>query len=204
MLLQSYFGQNVVANQTATADTVINAIAPASPNGYTQVSRYRYSPGSADHVVTGMRPIGKTYIAADAAASQAVIRLLADPGASISPTNLIAAGDYLVIKNNDGTFVAVKVSSVSGLSITLTANLSKALSAGNEVWFYGVKTDTDPVTGLAHPKWTLATGDVRTLSGDSNGLLIASHEANQPILMQSDNVTDAGTLLEMVYRRVKS
>ncbi len=204
--LQQFFGGNVVSNKTATAATVINVIVPPHKQGRGYCVSYFYTPGANDHVLTVMRPLAKTSLSAGAAASQAVINLLADPGASLATANPISANDWLVIQNDDGTVFAAQVSSVAGLAVTLTASLTYAIKAGATVWFYGVKTDTDPANGIVHPQFKMPTGSQAVfppLTGNAN-FFVASHEVNQPLLMQSDNVTAAGTMNEMIYQYAKN
>jgi hypothetical protein len=201
MLLQNTFGGNVAAGITATAGTVITVVAPAHRQGRTRVTKVSYTGTGTAHTLTAMRPLSRTTLSANAAASQAVINLTGDPGTLFSPANVIAANDYLVIRHDDGTFGVYKVSSVSTLQITLTGNLSVACSAGATVWFLGITTDTDPATGLAHPAWTLGT-TTNSLTGDGD-VLVNSHQEDSPILLYSNNATNAGTFIEVIFRHTK-
>lgn len=197
MLLNNFFGGNAYSSSANAASGLYNFVVPAHRQGRSRVTKFSWTPGATSHTLTAMRPLATSvFTTADAAASQAVIVLSADPGAGIA--NAIAANDLLVIRQNDGSFTSHKVSSVSGLSITLTANLSKVLSAGAEVWFYGVIGDTDPALTVAHPTYALPTGSTTSLTGDTN-FVISSHDKNQPILLQVDNATNVGTAREVVW-----
>lgn len=213
------FGGNTIGKKTATAGTVINVLVPACKNAYTRVTKIKYTlfyPNNSSsgaeyslvHSITALRPIGRTVLSAAAAASQAVINLKADPGAAINVlnalglANLIAASDIVVIRQDDGSFVQATVSSVSGLATTLTGNLSYAISAGADVWFYGVIADTDPRTNQAHPIFRVPVAQAANVSEvftDENAGVIASIGYDEPIILQSNNTVDAGNFDQVSY-----
>jgi hypothetical protein len=211
---------------TATAATVINVLCPSEPGMLTLLDKYVYRVTDTNaHTVTLMRPLGMTYLAAAAAASQAVIvagtvtpslpntnRAYLNGQATLT-TAAIAGGDYLAIRQDDGTMIVVKVSSLSGTSITLTASLSTALSAAvldssgrpgytGRVWTFGVKTDTEPISGEAHPandQLGGSSGVVSTWTGHTDMPLLVGNGEDMPILLQSDNVTTAGFFEQVNY-----
>lgn len=192
------YGGNVVTNQTASAGTVINVVVPPNASGRTRVTKVSYTAAATAHSLYAMRPIGRTTVSSTAAASQKVINLTADPG----PTgNLLAANDWLVIQNTDGTVFADTVASITGLAATMTTNLVTALSAGAKVWNCGIITDTDPRNLLAHPKWAslLAAAATTNLTGDGE-MLISTYAIDEPIILQSNNATNAGTFVEVYWK----
>lgn len=191
------FGGNIITNRTEAADTAIVQAVGANAAGRTRITKISYTCAGTAHTLTVMRPLAKTTTSATASSGQAVIKLTDDPGAAIS--NSIAANDFLVLGLDSGVYKEVKVSSVSGLDITLTANLGAALTKGATVWFYGVVGDTDTKTGLPHPKWTTPTSATTNYTGDGE-LLVNSHDINQPLVVHSSNVTAAGTIVEIIWK----
>ena len=132
------------------------------------------------NVITLMRPLNWTTVATAVAKNTTSMVLTDDPGVystnyryplpgqtwnppgttnSVGPSspasdNAIAGNDYVAYQLADGRWVADKVSSVSGLTLTLTTgtpNVTGAtVAAGSPVFFYGITTDTEPYTGAAH------------------------------------------------------
>ena len=189
------FGGNTLGKKTQTAGTVINRLVPGRKNAITRITKIVYTAAATAHTITVMRVLGSTTLSAAAAASQAVINLVADPGPS---GNGIAANDYLAIENDDGTVFLDTVSSVSSLAITMTTNLVTALSAGAKVWFFGVAANTDPKLLEAHMTLT-GTASVTTTYSESVVGVFASHEEYEPILVQSNNASNAGTIEQVSY-----
>lgn len=193
MAVPTLFGSNVLGPITEPAGTPINRVIPPLPSATARVSKVVYTPGATSHTLTCLRALGRTRLADNASSGQPSITLHADPGPS---GNGIAANDWLVIRNDNGSVFVAKVSSVSSLDITLTANLVSAISAiGSSVWFYGIASDTDPRgANASHPQYSLATGAQRTLSETWPDCVVGAWLANEPILLQVDNATNAGTL----------
>lgn len=190
------FGGNALGYGTATAGTVINKLVPPNARGFTRVSTLKVTAGATAHTLTAMRPIGDSTVTAVAAASQAVLNVAAEMGPS---GNTLAANDLLAIRSSaDGITRLYTVSSVSTLQITLTGNLTTALAIGDSVWNFGVAANTDPVIGAAHPGFNIAAGAQTSLTDDVGGV-IASHEHDQPILLQDNNATNAGSIDQVSY-----
>jgi hypothetical protein len=198
--MNSYYG-NGAGNLTATAGTPINCLIPPSPvgrGGFTRVSKVVDTPGTTAHVGTFLRPLGNTTLSAAAAAAQSVIALTADPGPS---GNGIAANDWIAIRRAaDGITRLYQVSSVSGLNVTLTANLAAGLglAKGDKVWMFGAVGDTDPRTGNAHPGLNFPASTTTTYEDRENGVC-ATLGTDEPILVQIDNATAASKLNQVSY-----
>jgi hypothetical protein len=175
--------------QTATADTLINCLVPPKEGLYTRITTLVYTSGTTAHTLTVLRALGKTYLAAEAAASQAVLTLREQPVSG----NSVAANDYLVWQNTDGSYTFGLVSSASGLTITMGSSLSKAAAAGRPVWMMGVLADTHPKDGFAHPQLRGVASTRVTWADDVAGV-VQSVGANEPLLVQSNNATAAGHL----------
>lgn len=193
------FGGNGVGGLTASAGTRIRFLIPPRVRGITRISKWVYTAGVTAHTLTAARPIGRTTASAAAAAGQAVINLTADPGVS---GNLIAANDLLAIRETDGVTRLYTVSSVSGLAITLTGNLTAGAAAGAAVWNFGILGDTDPVTGAAHPT-LVGTASATSTFEDREGGVIAGHLTDAPILVDSNNATNAGTIQQLSWSYTK-
>lgn len=191
----------VVTNQrgllTATAGTAIELLSPGAGrdvrNAYCRLQRLVYRAAGTAHTLTILRALGVTTAAA-AAAGQAVLTLAAQPQAG----NDVAADDYLAWEVAEATaggatlvhYLHGKVLSVSGLTITLTANLTRAVPAGSRVWLLGVAGDAAP-SGEQQLTFSAPANAVTTLGGPDvdvacSGLLGA------PILVLSNNATNAG------------
>lgn len=182
-----------VLAHTETAGTAIVDVIPPRKGLKTRVRKYVYTPGATTHTLTVMSPQGVTTLSAAAAAAQAVVNLTADPGTGTT-SGAIAASDYVVIEKpysagSHRTYHIAKISSMSTLAATLTANVpTGGFSSGALVWFFGAAAD------VQHPTFTLTTGAQRTPIDDSWYGLCGTTEQNAPILLYSDNATNAGTL----------
>lgn len=128
----------------------------------------------------------------------------------------IAANDFVAYQCNDGTWVVDTVASVATLALTMTTNVpASGVAAGAPLWFFGIATDTNPADNLPHPQFTLTASQLTTL-GDTVGEGIAGFVGsiahppfmasggattgnnmdgtNEPLIVQSNNITAAGTL----------
>lgn len=185
------FGHNGLGRATENAGTVINRLVPAQKQGKAIVTALKHTDGGTAHLVTALRPIGEANLAAAAATGQAAVVLDADPSPS---GNTIASGDYCVIHfSADDTQRVAKVSTWTSASKTLTfdANIPVAGAIGDKLWMMGVATDTDPATGNAHPRFQSNQA--------LEGAIAATIKAYQPILVQIDNGTTAGTTNYVQY-----
>lgn len=181
--------------KTEAAGTLINVLVDPRQGLYTRILHWAYTSAATAHTVTFLRVIGATTLAQAAAASQAVLNLAAQPATSYGgPTNNVAANDYLAWENDDGTFAFGLVSSVSGLAITMTANLAKAAGLGKKVWFLGVLADVN-TDGNAHPTSAPpASATTIFTDGGVGAGVMSSLRPYEPILVQSSNATAAGSI----------
>ena len=194
---------------TQTADTVITQLVPPVKGAYAALARVQYLASTTAHTLTVLRPLNWTTFSADAAAGQAVVNLLEDPGsysttwagrigpAGATPStanNGIAANDFVVYELPDGNYVMDTVSSVSSLAITLATNVpTGGVKKGGRLWFFGITTDTSPQTKKAHTQFTLAASATTTLA-KKQGVFYRSLNRYDPLILHSDNATAAGTL----------
>lgn len=198
------YGGNGLGQRTVAFGTTIDALVPPSPTGrqgYTRITKIVYTAAGTAHTITLLRSLGTTTVASTAAAGQAVVNLTAQPTSG----NDVAANDYLAIRRAaDGITRLYKVSSVSTLAITMTANLGTGagLAAGDKVWHFGISSDTDPRTGAAHETLRGVVSATSTYSEDSSGV-IASIGTDEPIMVQSNNATATGFLEQVSYSYTK-
>lgn len=189
------FGGNGFGKKTANAGTAINRLVPPKPQNFTRVSKIVATAGVTAHTVTALRPLGRTKTSAVAAAGQAVVNLVADPGPS---GNGIAANDLVAIREVDGVTRLYTVSSVSTLAITLTGNLTAGAAKGADFWDFGIATDSDPRTGEAHQAFAVAASATTTYT-DTEGGVVASIGVDEPILLQNNNATNAGSIDQVSF-----
>lgn len=178
--------------KTETAGTVINVLIPGKKDLVTYLNFFSYTDAGTAHTLAMMRSTGDTRTTAAAAASATTVVVAADPG----PTgNGIAASDYIAIELADGSWHLSTVSSWNSSTLTITLNTAipstTTVLSGAKVVFFGVVGDS------AH--------DNSKVSGGSSssrvdfppvaipGALVASRASNDPILLQSNNASNAGT-----------
>jgi len=182
--------------QTQSAGTEIRQLINPKRGALTRVTQLTYRSDSTAHALSLLRPLAYTVTSADAEASQADIVVEdTSPSSDIqSPFGLdetIATGDYLAWENADGTFGHGKVSSVSGNTITLADNLTKAINAGARVWiFYEAARTT---AGSKQMIFQPAASTTHTFSDPIAGIA-ESYRAYEPLLFVSGNATNAGFL----------
>lgn len=177
---------------TQTAGTIIRLLIPPVRGLTTVITGLEYLPAATAHTLTILQALGKTTLSAAAAASQAVVNITADPGATTSlffPTNVaagaLAASDKVVIRQGNGIFQYNTVSSISTLAVTLASNLDYATPAGAEFWYFGVAANGHPAE--------LTVASTLYSKQNPNGLW-ASLYPGDPLIIESDNATNAGFL----------
>lgn len=219
-------------NQTATAGTAIVVLIPPMKGAVTHVDELVLTAGTTAHDLYLLRPLNYTTTAgaSSSVSSHMHVTLTADPGifstnyqypllnsppGTSAPSTLptfqtaddgIAANDYVVFETPDGAFYFDKVSSVSSLTLTMTAdNPTGGIAAGARMWFFGQFGDTDPATALGQFRFTTTVSVANTVQANSGGgtsFLDALH-VYDPILFYDANATAADTLnrLEGFYSR---
>jgi hypothetical protein len=196
---------------TQDADTKIVRLVTPRKNLYTHLLAATIKVGTTAHTLTVLRPLGKTTFSADAAASQAVVNITANPGDYTgvrTADNSLAGSDRVVYRAADGTYVADTVSSISSLAVTLSTNLpTGGVTRGDPIWHFGIETDTNPNDALAHPQFTLAASTTVILGatpgetvcgfcGSFDGPVCSGKEA--PLLLIINNATAASVLENVV------
>lgn len=209
-------GSTAYGSKTANAGTAIVQLVEPRPGCFTRVRYLSYTAGATAHTLTVMRPFNKTYLTAAASASQAVVNVQINPGNyssaaqnGVTPrtgNNLMAANDYVAYQASDGTWVVDTVSSISSLAVTLTTNVpTGGLAAGTVLWFFGIITDVNPNTTVAHPQFALADSATTTFGSEADSSVgwigsqpglscLGMSGLGEPLLLHSGNATNAGTL----------
>lgn len=179
-------------SKTATAGTEITRTIPPRPLARAKASGFVYTAGANLHTLTFQVTLAKVAMSTDAASGQAVIALTQIPSAPDG--SLIAASDWVIVQHEDGVWTEYKVSSVSGLNITLTANLAKKVLKNTVVYFMGAPADHVDRQYTINASQTLSIygGDVRVC-------IATALNDNEPILANCDNVTAAGKLQWLAY-----
>lgn len=187
---------SVTGAKTQTAGTVITQLIQPKVGGIARVNKINYTSGSTVHTLQFLRSQGSTTTTAAAAAGDSTITV-----ASTSPitsdfssaTETLAANDWIAIQSTDGTYELAKVSSVSSLTITLTATLAKAVSSGATVYaFYELAR---AATAAGRPA-ILFYPTASTLSSigceDHASAIVDGVARGAPVMVHSDNATAAG------------
>lgn len=196
---------------TANAGTVINCLIPPRKNSFSIITTLRYSNGGTTqgHTLTFLKPVGVTTVTSATTAGQKVVPLVADPSQYLGPNgstsgqtvnNPTSAGDYLVFELPDGTFYFDTANSTVTTVVTMSTNLpTRGLAAGAKVWNLKVTGQKDPWTGIAFPTMlapfqiALNTVGEYTIQDIENGL-VRSNQQYQPMIVQSNNISVAGTI----------
>lgn len=191
--MTNLYGVEGRGRHAGTANTTLQMVIPPDQQGVTKLIQMQYvNAANNTQSVTVMLPIGRAKIAQNAAASQTVIKLDREPGPS---SNALGANDTLVIRNDDSSVFIGKVSNGIYSQMNLTTSLSANLTAGNDVWFFGLKTDTDPVTGEAHQNFTASALTTITYppSGCPAAFVSSTHGSDEPIVLDSNNTNSAAS-----------
>jgi hypothetical protein len=199
-------GRRTYGRKTETAGTIIRQLIEPMKNAFTRIVGVTVKTGATAHILTLLRPCNRTYFTADAAASQAVVNVAADPGDYPSGVrtadNAIAANDVVVYEASDGTYVLDTVSSVSSLAVTLATNLpTGGVKENGLLWWFGIVTDTNPNDGMAHPRWNLDASTTTSLgrgncltSIEDHRLMDVGRGMYQPLVLSVDNGTNASII----------
>jgi hypothetical protein len=212
-------GGNGFGQSTQNAGTVISVLIPPRVGAVARLDKFAYTTGATAHTITVLRPLGPAYnpavpslggttqypgsvqCAAAGASGQAVIVLNYLPG---SKAHQLQANDLVAIQETDGVTRLYIVSSVSTLTITLTGNLTAGVAVNSWVHDFGVLATVNPIDGTAHPNYNIPaseTGVGITIPTDAPAVagLVSTYFTNQPLLVQSNNVTNAGNFDYLEY-----
>ncbi len=211
MLLRNFMGGNSLGKATAASDTVINRLVPPRRGAKTFIQQIVQTTGSTAHVLTALRCMGRSQLVANAAASQSTIVLKGDPGAGSnlfgnSKGTALASGHYVAIRNPDET---IQLTTVNGaptlgsngiLTVVLTDTLTYALAPGADFWQLGIATSVDPRTGIAFAQFNVQVSkNLYAINQSPNESPLVDSGEDEPILIQSNNPTNAGTIESVTF-----
>jgi len=184
---------------TETAATIIQENIPGSDGNRIALNHLLYSNQGTAHTLSFMYPGDRagcrTTASADAAISQAVLNVTDAP---VDPAgNAVASGDVIAYETSDG-WEFNTVSSLSTKAITLGTNIASPVLAGAKVRVFGIAADK------ACQQAALAASVVTEL-GDGNGIYFIQPEycRGDPVVVQSNNATAAGTLQNLIALYLK-
>lgn len=167
-----------IAQVKPTVGTAIMSLIEPMSARRAVIMRATFANLATAQTLTVMQVLGVTTASADAAASQKVVNISADPGS-------IAANDYCVIKLTNGHYQVNKVASVSTLAITFTDNLEGAVASGNAIYFMGV-------VGDGHAQYAIAASEETEFSSDVGAFV--GKAKNYPMILSCTNATNQCTL----------
>jgi hypothetical protein len=187
-----FFIDDAYGTKTATAGTAIVRVVPPRSDKRAVVWTLRYKNSTTEHTLTVMVAMANTTLTTEAASGQAVINLTAQLTATDG--SVLAANDYVAVQHEDGSWDGYKVSSISGLAVTLATNLAKKVLKTSAVFMMGA-----PGASGDHPDrvYTLEASETMTLGGEYG--VGTADKNNQPILIHVDNITAAGKLQWVSY-----
>lgn len=188
--------------KTEVAGTAIVQGIPGRKGKYTYLNSFGYTDAATQHTLTMMISKGRTTLTTAIAASGTAVVATADPG----PTgNAIATGDYIAIKLSDGVswhFSTVTVVTSTTYTLATALPSDKTASVGAPLAFFGVVGDA------AHDDKDYVSNSNSSRKDfppvDTQGMLCKSTRLDDPIIIYSNNITNAGTLeyATAVYSRV--
>lgn len=139
---------------------------------------------------------------ADAAAGPNTAGTQATQGPVNTPiiaNNLIAANDFIAIETaqkgvfNLATVSAVATAANGQVTCTVGAAPTGGYPAGADVYFFGITTDSHPITGEAHSAFSGTASATTTVDGNG-GEIASAYGIDEPLLFHSDNATATGVL----------
>lgn len=176
---------------TQTAGTAITRVIPPKATGRACVGNWKYTAAATAHTITMMVTLAQTTVASEAASGATTVTLTTIPTAADG--SILAANDFLIMQYEDGSWASFLVSSLSGLVVTVPALAQKILK-NSVAYFMGAPGDhasrqfTVPASGT----YDFIASDFRIRA--ATGLL-----PGQPILVHSNNATNAGTMYHTSY-----
>lgn len=190
---------------TASAGTVINYLVPARKRLKTVLEYVNYKTGSTAHTLTVLRdqtPRATAKITATAAAAtgQAVVAFSSTAITRAGAAGTVAANDWVALESSDGSTQLYQVSSVSSLNVTMTANISPSVNKGARIWCFGAPADHSTVAAFP-----AAASTTTTITDGVNGIagVISGNDEYEPLLVQSNNATTAGTINQVAAVYIK-
>lgn len=182
-----------VAAKTATPPTRIR-VCMGGGKGFTHVVNMRYTAAATAHVLTLMRGASRAKVPGGAAAAET--SLVLDTGLIDGAGGDVAASDVVAVQLDNGTWHVSAVTSYTAATRTLVLTTAiptgRTVLAGGKIVCYG-----DPGDAMhADQKYNAgaaATVNYPSVAGGVMSLCKASR-SDEPIIFDSPNTTNAGTL----------
>lgn len=178
---------------TAAGGTAFSRLVPPRADAYARVGSWLYINGATAHTITFMTCQGANKaVATDALSGQAVVTLNGLP--VTDDGTLIAANDYITLQYEDGSWDKHIVSSLSGNSVTVTANFTQKVKAGTTCFFHGAPADH------SSRQVTVPANGTLQFNGEGDKVVSATgRAAGEPLIVHSSNATNAGTMHWLSY-----
>lgn len=176
---------------TQTAGTAITRVIPPRSGAHSCVGNWKYTAAATAHTITMMVTLVETSVASEVASGATTVTLATVPTAADG--SILASGDYLIMQYEDGSWASFLVSGLSGLVATIPTTSQKILKS-TPVYFMGAPADhtTRQFTVPASGTYDFIASDYRIRAA-------TSLQTGQPILVHSNNATNAGTLYHVSY-----
>ena len=188
----SGFVNDGFGSKTAAGGTEFSRVIPPRTGVRARIAGFSYTAGATAHTLTQLNAVDEVSLTSDAASGQAVININKAPTAPDG--SVMANTDWFIVQHEDGNWEDYKISSVSGLAVTLTANLDKKVLTGSRAFFMGQPSDH------SDRQFTIDASQTLTISGgDDRNCIGAAGANNQPIMFHSDNGTNAGIMRWLSY-----
>lgn len=171
---------------TQAADTAITRLVPPRAGARAMIASWCYRSAGTAHVLTFMPVVMEKKVTVEAAVGATTVTV--DSAPTSYDGSIWAAGDWVSIEHDDGTWGEYLISGVSGLVATINA-LTAGVEVGSRFCFHGAATDhtSRRVTTVASTEHVFTGDGVR-------GVACTAAKDNEPILVHSNNATAAGIL----------
>ena len=134
---------------TGTSVTALTQEIPGRTGKRIAIRAFEFLAGGTAEIVYFMQSLGKTTLLADCAATLTNLNLTGEPGPS---GNSLAAGDFICVIMDDGTYHFSAVGAITGLSvIALCTPITGSTALGQTVYDLGIYSDT------GHIRYKMAT-----------------------------------------------
>lgn len=191
----NFFSGDGIAKCTETAATRIRRILGGGP-GFTHLVNMRYTDGGTAHVLTILRGTSRGKVVAPVAAAGTSVQV--DTALTDGLGNAIAASDLVAIQLDDGTWhlsaVTTYVAATLTISVLATAiPTGRSVLAGAKIVCYGVQSDANHANQVYAGGSSSAAVNFPAVTGAVLSLCKAPR-SGEPLVFDSDNATNAGTL----------
>src|SRR5690606_19039441 len=185
--------------KTANANTAIVGLIPPNKFAFTRLMYVIYNCGSTAHTLRFMKCVGRTTLASAAASGQAVGNLAAQPSYNgrASVAGNIATSDYGAVRLSDGS-IHFGILTVSTLAVTFGSSLPVAAAAGADFWTFGAIGEAGHAQHLVTASKARPENEYSSPSG-----IFGSDGVDEPLLIYSNNASNAGTIEDAYAHYVK-